>query len=104
MTDENSGLNQELGSEKALTAEQARTIESKNRTISLAKRLNAGSISAVGVRERKVFGKKEVETGSHAEALIAFRNRFQLPLTDEQAESLSFFKPAPDSLEMSRQL
>jgi predicted RNase H-like nuclease (RuvC/YqgF family) len=62
LTDENSGLNQELGSEKALTAEQARTIESKNRTISLAKRLNAGSISAVGVRERKVFGKKEVET------------------------------------------
>ena len=62
LTDENSGLNQELGSEKALTAEQARTIESKNRTISLAKRLNAGSISAIGVRERKVFGKKEVET------------------------------------------
>jgi predicted RNase H-like nuclease (RuvC/YqgF family) len=62
LTDENSGLNQELGTERALTAEQARTIESKNRTISLAKRLNAGSISAVGVRERKVFGKKEVET------------------------------------------
>ena len=62
LTDENSGLNQELGSEKAKSAEQAKTIESKNRTISLAKRLNAGSISAVGVRERKVFGKKEVET------------------------------------------
>jgi hypothetical protein len=62
LTDENSGLNQELGSEKAKSAEQAKTIESKNRTISLAKRLNAGSISAGGVRERKVFGKKEVET------------------------------------------
>jgi cell division protein FtsB len=62
LTDENSGLNQELGSEKAKSAEQAKTIESKNRTISLAKRLNAGSISAIGVRERKVFGKKEVET------------------------------------------
>ncbi|MGQ7863640.1 alpha-ketoglutarate dehydrogenase [Pseudomonas sp. 32A] len=34
------------------------------------------------------------------EALIAFRNRFQLPLSDEQTESLSFYKPAEDSLEM----
>jgi pyruvate dehydrogenase E1 component len=32
--------------------------------------------------------------------LIEFRNRFHLPLTDEQATSLSFYKPAPDSLEM----
>ena len=32
--------------------------------------------------------------------LIEFRNRFHLPLTDEQAASLSFYKPAPDSLEM----
>ena len=32
--------------------------------------------------------------------LIAFRNRFQLPLTDEQASSLAFYKPAEDSLEM----
>ncbi len=34
------------------------------------------------------------------EALIAFRNRFNLPLTDEQAASLSFFKPDEDSAEM----
>jgi pyruvate dehydrogenase E1 component len=32
--------------------------------------------------------------------LIEFRNRFHLPLTDEQATSLSFYKPAPDSPEM----
>ncbi|MDD0813581.1 alpha-ketoglutarate dehydrogenase [Curvibacter sp. HBC28] len=32
--------------------------------------------------------------------LIEFRNRFNLPLSDEQATSLSFFKPAPDSAEM----
>ena len=32
--------------------------------------------------------------------LIAFRNRFNLPLTDEQATSLSFYKPAADSTEM----
>ncbi len=34
------------------------------------------------------------------EDLIAFRNRFNLPLTDEQACRLDFFKPADDSPEM----
>jgi pyruvate dehydrogenase E1 component len=33
--------------------------------------------------------------------LIAFRNRFNLPLSDEQAKGLAFFKPADDSAEMS---
>ena len=32
--------------------------------------------------------------------LIAFRNRFQLPLTDEQVTSLSFYRPAVNSPEM----
>ncbi|MBS0341685.1 MAG: alpha-ketoglutarate dehydrogenase [Proteobacteria bacterium] len=32
--------------------------------------------------------------------LLAFRNRFNLPLTDEQATQLSFYKPAEDSAEM----
>ena len=34
------------------------------------------------------------------EDLIAFRNRFDLPLTDEQAAALSFYRPADDSAEM----
>ncbi len=33
-------------------------------------------------------------------ALLAFRNRFNLPLTDAQATDLAFFKPAADSPEM----
>ena len=32
--------------------------------------------------------------------LIEFRNRFNLPLTDEQAKQIAFYKPAPDSPEM----
>ena len=32
--------------------------------------------------------------------LIAFRNRFDLPLSDEQATGLNFYKPAADSAEM----
>ena len=35
----------------------------------------------------------------HAD-LIEFRNRFQLPLSDDQATSLAFYKPAADSPEM----
>ena len=33
-------------------------------------------------------------------ALVSFRNRFQLPLSDAQAESLAFHRPAQDSDEM----
>ena len=33
--------------------------------------------------------------------LIEYRNRFDLPLTDEQAKGLAFFKPAPASAEMA---
>ena len=32
--------------------------------------------------------------------LIEFRNRFNLPLSDEQATQIAFYKPAPDSAEM----
>jgi pyruvate dehydrogenase E1 component len=32
--------------------------------------------------------------------LIEFRNRFNLPMTDEQVKNLEFFKPAEDSAEM----
>jgi pyruvate dehydrogenase E1 component len=34
------------------------------------------------------------------DALIAFRNRFNLPLSDVDVESLSYYKPAADSQEM----
>jgi pyruvate dehydrogenase E1 component len=35
------------------------------------------------------------------EDLIAFRNRFDLPLSDAQAESLAFYRPAPASPELT---
>ncbi len=34
------------------------------------------------------------------EDLLAFRDRFQLPLSDAEAESLSFYRPPEDSVEM----
>ncbi|VTU40040.1 alpha-ketoglutarate dehydrogenase [Variovorax sp. PBL-E5] len=49
-------------------------------------------------------GQGRMTTHSHKKFesadLIGFRNRFDLPLTDEQATSLSFYKPAEDSVEM----
>ena len=35
------------------------------------------------------------------DALLAFRNRFALPLSDEQAKGLAFVRPADDSPEIA---
>ena len=49
-------------------------------------------------------GQGRMTTHSHKKLdetdLIEFRNRFNLPLTDEQAKRLEFFKPADDAPEM----
>ena len=49
-------------------------------------------------------GQGRMTTHSHKKFesadLIGFRNRFNLPLSDEQATSLTFYKPAEDSPEM----
>lgn len=62
LTTEKSQLTQELTNEQARSAEKDKTIEASNKKISQAKQLHASNIRAVGVRERKLFGKKEVET------------------------------------------
>ena len=49
-------------------------------------------------------GQGKMTTHSHKKFdetdLIEYRNRFNLPLTDEQATGLAFYKPAPDSPEI----
>ncbi len=49
-------------------------------------------------------GQGKMTTHSHkkfdGEDLIEFRNRFNLPLSDEEAKGLAFYKPAADSVEM----
>ncbi|MBV6659321.1 alpha-ketoglutarate dehydrogenase [Pseudomonas yamanorum] len=74
-----------------------------------AARRVTGKPTVILAQTKKGFGMGEAGQGKMTthqqkkldrEALIAFRNRFQLPLSDEQAESLSFYKPAEDSLEM----
>lgn len=70
-------LTENLNAEQTKTAEQAKTIETKNKTIAYAKKLNVGSISAMGVRERKIFGSKEVET-SKASKVEEIKIRFTI--------------------------
>ncbi|MDR9754041.1 alpha-ketoglutarate dehydrogenase [Pseudomonas sp. SZMC_28357] len=71
--------------------------------------LHEGKPTVILAQTKKGFGMGEAGQGKMTthqqkkldrEALIAFRDRFHLPLTDEQVESLSFFKPAADSSEM----
>jgi pyruvate dehydrogenase E1 component len=68
-----------------------------------------GQPSVILAQTKKGYGMGEAgqgKMGTHqqkkldADGLLAFRDRFKLPLTDEQAHSLSFCKPADDSPEM----
>ncbi|UXZ25264.1 alpha-ketoglutarate dehydrogenase [Pseudomonas sp. YeP6b] len=68
-----------------------------------------GQPTVILAQTKKGFGMGEAGQGKMTthqqkkldrDALITFRNRFQLPLSDAQTESLSFFKPAADSLEL----
>lgn len=68
-----------------------------------------GRPTVILAQTKKGFGMGEAGQGKMTthqqkkidrDALIGFRNRFQLPLSDEQTESLSFYKPAADSVEM----
>jgi pyruvate dehydrogenase E1 component len=69
----------------------------------------AGQPVVVLAQTKKGFGMGDAAQGRmtthqqkklEREDLIAFRNRFDLPLSDEQAASLAFYKPAEDSPEM----
>lgn len=65
--------------------------------------------SVVLAQTKKGFGMGEAGQGKMTthqqkkldrDALIAFRNRFNLPLSDAQTESLSFYRPEENSAEM----
>jgi pyruvate dehydrogenase E1 component len=68
-----------------------------------------GRPTVILAQTKKGFGMGEAGQGKMTthqqkkldrEALINFRNRFHLPLTDEQTENLSFLKPQANSAEM----
>ena len=72
-------------------------------------RAHTGRPTVVLAQTKKGYGMGEAGQGKMTthqqkkldrEALLAFRDRFQLPLSDEETESLSFYRPAADSPEM----
>ena len=65
-------------------------------TVVLAQTKKGYGMGSAGQGRMTTHQQKKLE----AEDLIAFRDRFQLPLSDEQAASLAFFKPPADSPEM----
>ncbi|MGJ7491004.1 alpha-ketoglutarate dehydrogenase [Variovorax sp. ZT4R33] len=65
-------------------------------TVILAHTKKGYGMGAAGQGKMTTHSHKKFESAD----LIGFRNRFNLPLSDEQATSLSFYKPAVDSPEM----
>ena len=65
-------------------------------TVILAHTKKGYGMGSAGQGRMTTHSQKKFESAD----LIGFRNRFNLPLSDEQATSLEFFKPADDSPEM----
>ena len=65
-------------------------------TVILAQTKKGFGMGKAGQGKMTTHQQKKFET----QELLEFRDRFQLPLTDEQVETLAFYKPAPDSTEM----
>ena len=65
-------------------------------TVILAHTKKGYGMGAAGQGRMTTHSQKKFEEDD----LIAFRNRFNLPLTDDQARRLTFLKPADDSPEM----
>ena len=65
-------------------------------TVILAQTKKGYGMGTAGQGKMTTHSQKKLDDSD----LIEFRNRFNLPLTDEQAKSLAFFRPAPDSPEM----
>jgi pyruvate dehydrogenase E1 component len=64
-------------------------------TVILAKTMKGFGMGSAGQAKMTTHQQKKLD----AEALLVFRDRFALPLSDEQVERLDFYRPAPDSPE-----
>lgn len=65
-------------------------------TVILAHTKKGYGMGSAGQGKMTTHSQKKLD----GDELIEFRNRFNLPLTDEQARGLSFYRPADDSPEM----
>ncbi len=81
---------------KVYAAYAAATSHKGQPTVILAKTVKGYGMGEAGEGQNTTHQQKSMDIAS----LKAFRDRFDLPLTDEQVENLSFYKPADDSPEM----
>jgi pyruvate dehydrogenase E1 component len=65
-------------------------------TVILAHTKKGYGMGSAGQGKMTTHSQKKFESAD----IIGFRNRFNLPMTDEQATSLAFYRPADDSPEM----
>jgi pyruvate dehydrogenase E1 component len=81
---------------KIFSAYTAAAKHSGQPTVILAHTKKGYGMGNAGQGKMTTHSQKKLDEGE----LIAYRNRFNLPLSDEQAKSLSYYKPAADSAEM----
>jgi pyruvate dehydrogenase E1 component len=81
---------------KVYAAYAAATSHKGQPTVILAKTVKGYGMGLAGEGHNTTHQQKSMDV----EALKAFRDRFDLPLSDEQVENLSFYRPAEDSPEM----
>jgi len=65
-------------------------------TVILAKTMKGFGMGSAGQAKMTTHQQKKLDDA----ALLAFRDRFALPLSDEEVKAVSFYRPAPDSAEM----
>jgi pyruvate dehydrogenase E1 component len=81
---------------KVYAAYAAASAHSGTPTVILAKTVKGYGMGEAGEGQNITHSQKKVGE----EALRQFRDRFQLPLTDEQVATTPFYRPAPDSPEV----
>ncbi len=81
---------------KVYAAYHAATNHKGQPTVILAKTVKGYGMGTAGEAQNTTHQQKSMDIAS----LKKFRDRFDLPLTDEQVENLSFYRPAEDSPEM----
>src|ERR1035437_7535744 len=82
--------------QKVFAAYAAASKHTGQPTVILAKTVKGYGMGEAGEGQNITHQQKKM-TG---EVLLKFRDRFNIPLTDEQVASLNFYRPAEDSLEM----
>ncbi len=82
--------------EKVFAAYAAASKHTGQPTVILAKTVKGYGMGEAGEGQNITHQQKKMA----GEVLLKFRDRFTIPLSDEQVASLNFYRPAEDSLEM----